>query len=416
MKLYKQIWIEILQRPFRSLTLFITVFVLSTFSVGSAYISIAIESCYQEYVKKDGYCINVEIDSEQTLKNWKPEIESVLKFDEVVGYNNTFELSQKCQAVNFKNTPYQNTKYVKTEKNEIYLMGNIDTRYNQYFRNKDMELVKGSCPSEYNKGVLVAEEVAKENTLDIGDEIKIQYLGENITGLEVIGIYKTENVPNVETEIEGYYEESVSSYLFCDYESYYQVVKDKEELNMMSFFVGKYEEMEQGYEDISEVFKGIKNAQVVNTIKNDMSDIKKTINIMKIVTNILLYFSIICSFLIVGLISCLWMKDHIKVIELYRILGQNKIIIVCKIIGEVIPIALSGVVVALLTSHYVFPVTLVKKLSSLAEVSSIMEMRTNMGMMIAGNGMLIGGITVGIATCISIVAVNLSIRNLRKFM
>lgn len=414
MKLYKQIWIEILQRPFRSLTLFITVFVLSIFSISSAYISIAIESCYQEYVKKDGYCINVEIDPEQPLKNWKPAIENVLKFDEVVGYNNAFELSKKCQAVNFHNISYQNTKHVKKEKNEIYLVGDIDIQYREYFRNRDMELIKGSYPSEHSKGVLVAEEVAKENTLDIGDEIKIQYAEEDVTGLKIIGIYKTENVPKVETEIEGYYEESLNSFLFCDYESYHQVVKDKEELSVMSFFVGRYEDMEQGYEHISAEFKDVKNVLVINTIENDMSDIKKTIDIMRTVTNILLYFSVICSFLIIGLISCLWMKDHVKVIELYRILGQNKIIIVVKIIGEVIPIALSGVIGALLISHYVFPVTLVKKLSDLAEVSSIMEMRTNMGRIIARNGILIGGIAVGICICISIVAVNLSIRNLRR--
>ena len=99
---------------------------------------------------------------------------------------------------------------------------------------------------------------------------------------------------------------------------------------------------------------------------------------------------------------------------MYRILGQNQAVIVLKILGELLPIILISVGMAMITSHILFPQTLIKQLTRIVDYENILQMRDAMGISIWNNCIIFVAIVLGVCLSVAIVLTNLSISKLRK--
>lgn len=245
MKIYKQIIIEIFQKPFRTFILFFTLFILALCMLSSVYIKLAIDASYQKQIEIDGYCIDVEKDNVVEFEDWKKCIDTILSIDGMVGYNNSVEYSTSCKTVGFENCAYEEAKLTKKEKKEVFLVGNIDTKLHSYFRNGKMVLLEGKYPTLEKKGTLIAVELAEKNKIQIGDIVEVESQNEKNIGTEVIGIYETKEIPKIESEHEGFYKKSKNSFIFCDLSTYQQINPNTEKVTILSFFTDNYSILEK---------------------------------------------------------------------------------------------------------------------------------------------------------------------------
>lgn len=355
MKTAKQVWIEIIRRPFRSLLMCFTVFVLALFTVFGSFIRGIVGNIYQSFVRMEGYSIDVQVDAFNELSDWNKVLAQFMEMEHVDGYNNTIEMKELCAPVNFKNVDYYGNEIsdVQSEEDEmVWLVGNCDTKYYSSFRNEEMKLVEGVFPSLGNPGVAVDKNVAKTNNLHIGDEICVSLYDMEMC-LNIMGIYETFDIPRVETEKEGYYKDSINSFLFCDYENYIRLT-GKSDISIMRFFIDAYENMEACQEKMAVLTAG-QNALVVNTIQNHMNDTGSMISFLKNCSGLVLGFNYVASVVILGLMILLWLRSHKQMIMIYKILGQNVLKISGKIVCEIFLLeAVSGVfgfLVACLVLH-----------------------------------------------------------------
>ena len=147
---------ELLGRPGRNILIAICIFVLTLFCGIATFLDSAIESFYKSFADMAGCCVLVELDDFSTLDDWKDILEYADNNKNIVGYNNAFTSDIICEAVDFENVPYTE-KQSDFEENKIYVSGNINTSYNEYFSSGIFKISKGKYPMSGDKGAMISD-------------------------------------------------------------------------------------------------------------------------------------------------------------------------------------------------------------------------------------------------------------------
>ena len=166
---------ELLGRPGRNILIAICIFVLTLFCGIATFLDSAIESFYKSFADMAGCCVLVESDDFSTLDDWKDILEYADNNKNVVGYNNAFTSDIICEAADFENVPYTE-KQSDFEKNKIYVSGNINTSYNEYFSSGIFKISKGKYPMSGDKGAMISDKLASENNLSIGSNVSMKII------------------------------------------------------------------------------------------------------------------------------------------------------------------------------------------------------------------------------------------------
>ena len=338
----KQIFIEIIRRPFKTILMCFTVFILVVFTVFGSFIRGISGNIYSDFVRLEGYSVDVQIDEFKELSDWNIILEQLMGLEHVVGYNNTHEARTLCNAVDFTNVDFHGNEAADTGRSRmVYLVGNCNTEYYSSFRNEEMKLIDGLLPSTENPGAAIDINIAEKNNLNIGDSICVSLYGTEFA-LNIIGIYETLIIPRVEADTEGFYMDSINSFLFCDYENYVKLA-GKCDINLIRFYIDEYDNMKKCRSEMKELISE-QNALVVDTIENHAANTGTLIPVLNNCSSIVLYINYIVCITILGLLIILWIRGHSKMIIIYKILGQNEYKITGKIIGEIFIIELvSGI-------------------------------------------------------------------------
>ena len=354
MRPWKRVVIEIIRRPFRAIILAMTIFTLSILSMMGNFLKDAVNTGYKQYVNLEGYSIGVDKGSEGDISS--QIIEEILRLDYVVGYNNNGNYQFDYKPVNFKNIPYKSDSYasVKTSAN-ITLCGNLNTHLYSSFRNGNMILKDGVFPSSQQKGVIIDSMLADKNDLVIGNKIELYNdFNDSIMTLGVVGIYETLEPPEIEAYSEQaiYYTISPSSYIFCDYDSFFEFNDLDNSLMSLIFYVDEYEHIEPVYNKIKEILPEDEYI-VANLLKSRTSDYGEVINKLADTSKLLLQFTYITSLIILFLMTLLWMRDHYYETGIYIALGTSKIQIVMYFLAEILLITLPTLCISLFTGYQI---------------------------------------------------------------
>lgn len=311
---------ELLGRPKRNILIAICIFVLTLFCGIATFLDSAIESFYKSFADMAGCCVLVELDDFSTLDDWKDIIEYADKNKYIVGYNNAFTSDITCEAVDFENIPYTE-KQSDFKKNEIYVSGNINTSYNEYFSSGIFKISKGKYPMSGNKGIMISDKLASENNLSVGSNVSIQYEN-NTINIMVIGIYTVIDTPKTEVS-DGYYKEVPNSIVFTDYNSYVEL-NSEASCYGINFFSTDYKSTSLLYDDMSKIFENVPNSAVVNQVLNEELQMTDVISMLKSMTSVTLSVMYIVCVTVMSLLTVLWLKGHSKMIAIYNTLGQKK--------------------------------------------------------------------------------------------
>lgn len=331
---------ELLGRPGRNILIAICIFVLTLFCGIATFLDSAIESFYKSFADMAGCCVLVELDDFSTLDDWKDILEYADNNKNVVGYNNAFTSDIICEAVDFENVPYKE-KQSDFEKNKIYVSGNINTSYNEYFSSGIFKISKGKYPMSGDKGAMISDKLASENNLSIGSNVSIQYEN-NTLSIKVIGIYTVINTPKTQVS-DGYYKEVADSIIFTDYNSYVEL-NNEASCYGINFFSTDYKSTSLLYDDMSKMFQNVPNSAVVNQVLNEELQMTDVISMLKSMTSVTLSVMYIVCVVVMSLLTVLWLKGHSKMIAIYNTLGQRKFRTIQILLYEILMITVPALV------------------------------------------------------------------------
>lgn len=331
---------ELLGRPGRNILIAICIFVLTLFCGIATFLDSAIESFYKSFADMAGCCVLVESDDFSTLDDWKDILEYADNNKNVVGYNNAFTSDIICEAADFENVPYTE-KQSDFEKNKIYVSGNINTSYNEYFSSGIFKISKGKYPMSGDKGAMISDKLASENNLSIGSNISIQYENNTIS-IKVIGIYTVINTPKAQVS-DGYYKEVADSIVFTDYNSYVEL-NNEASCYGINFFSTDYKSTSLLYADMSKMFQNVPNSAVVNQVLNEELQMTDVISMLKSMTSVTLSVMYIVCVVVMSLLTVLWLKGHSKMIAIYNTLGQRKFRTIQILLYEILMITVPALV------------------------------------------------------------------------
>lgn len=314
--------------------MFLTMLCMVFFTVFGSFLRSIVGNMNNMFITKEGCSIDVQIDSFSKLSDWDGLLDSIMELEHIEGYD-SMSMGRLCTPLNFSNVDYEGNVLAYGESSKVYVEGGCYTEYIDSFRNGEMKLVDGVLPSLEHPGVAVDKNIAEKNGLHIGDVISVAS-EEAEVDMELVGIYDTYMVPKVEAEINGFYKESANSYLFCDYGSYVKLT-GYERLNLLRFYVDEYANLDASLRQIKELTAD-KEALVINCIKNLMQNTGSLVPFLEKCSKMVLGFNYISCAVIMGLMIMLWMRSHAKMIMIYKILGQNELGIIAKIICEILVI------------------------------------------------------------------------------
>ena len=327
---------------------------------------------YKSFADMAGCCVLVELDDFSTLDDWKDILEYADNNKNVVGYNNAFTSDIICEAVDFENVPYTE-KQSDFEKNKIYVSGNINTSYNEYFSSGIFKISKGKYPMSGDKGVMLSDKIAYENNLSIGSDVSIQ--SENNTiNIMVIGIYTVIDTPKIEVS-DGYYKEVPNSIVFTDYDSYVEL-NSEASCYGINFFSTDYKSTSLLYDDMSKIVENVPNSAVVNQVLNEELQMTDVISMLKSMTSVTLSVMYIVCVVVMSLLTVLWLKGHSKMIAIYNTLGQRKFRTIQILLYEILMItvpALGSAAILILEVFNRFSVNIFNYFVELCEIANVQK-------------------------------------------
>lgn len=223
-----------------------------------------------------------------------------------------------------------------------------------------------------NNVILISEQVANKNKLNVGDKIKLgsQIDIDSADGTvvedeyEIIGIFETKK--EYEKNSEGKTVEVESEYIDTIYmpneaiKNIHNKVTDetkKQNVDTYDAFsvITKYElnSIEDVEEFKSENLSNLPKGYVFKDNSESISSITVPINNMKDLSNIIVYASIIASVIIIGLIMVLFCKERKKEMGIYLALGEKKINIAMQLLLETLLVSIVAITISVFTGNII---------------------------------------------------------------
>ena len=273
-------------------------------------------------------------------------IKELQQIEHVIGYNMSATI--ECNPSNFINIPYKPDPILSSEEDngQVRLVGNYNTSLYDTFRRNEMVVKQGRTPDEAHPGALIDEDLAQKNKLSIGDTIEF----DSSPAIEVIGIYRTLNVPKI--RYDTYFATASKSYIFCDLGTLRSISEFGDLYTHMDVYVENYTSMENVESRLYDLCENWTDENVryyaVNNIENRISidsGYSAVVGISNVIPKVLIA-SVGLSLVILFLMTLLWIKDHCEAFGIYRILGKPTCEVALIIFVEILLISLSSAIIA----------------------------------------------------------------------
>ena len=201
-------------------------------------------------------------------------------------------------------------------------------------------------PEDRNK-VLVHEEFAKLNSLDIGSKIKLEKANSSEQKTtnkeyEVVGIYSgTKN-----NEFQGLSSDFIENTVYTDYKSSQELMgysESDKKVTSVDYFVKNPEKLE----DVAKSAKNlaIEDTEIVKSNKNFQTVIASLQSIEKIIDMVKIG-SIIASVIILSLVLIFWLRERLHEIGILLSIGTSKTKIILQQIIELVYIAVFSIILS----------------------------------------------------------------------
>ena len=349
MTTFKRAYLYITRKKVRSIIMFMLLTIISTVLLSSNILNHTVKGISNKIYESSNFGFTVKnlskIDKEISVK----KLDKITNLPDIKGAN--YQFATPVNLLGSKVVEGQNNLILdeKTNKNNLVMLNaNTNTADNSDFKSEVLKLKKGRHigPEDRNK-VLVHEEFAKLNILDIGSKIKLEKANSSeqkttTKDYEVVGIYSgTKN-----NEFQGLSSDFIENTVYTDYKSSQELMgysESDKKVTSVDYFVKnpeKLEDVAKSAENLAiedtEIVKSNKNFQ---TVIASLQSIEKIIDMVKI-------GSIIASVIILSLVLIFWLRERLHEIGILLSIGTSKTKIILQQIIELVYIAVFSIILS----------------------------------------------------------------------
>lgn len=349
MTTFKRAYLYITRKKVRSIIMFMLLTIISTVLLSSNILNHTVKGISNKIYESSNFGFTVKNLSKTDKEIFVKKLDKITNLPDIKGAN--YQFATPVNLLGSKVVEGQNNLILdeKTNKNNLVMLNaNTNTADNSDFKSEVLKLKKGRHigPEDRNK-VLVHEEFAKLNNLDIGSKIKLEKANSSEQkttnkDYEVVGIYSgTKN-----NEFQGLSSDFIENTVYTDYKSSQELMgysESDKKVTSVDYFVKnpeKLEDVAKSAENLAiedtEIVKSNKNFQ---TVIASLQSIEKIIDMVKI-------GSIIASVLILSLVLIFWLRERLHEIGILLSIGTSKTKIILQQIIELVYIAVFSIILS----------------------------------------------------------------------
>ena len=346
MGIFKRTLYGIIKRAFRSISLAVILFISVIGTLLGCYLD-SILNNYQAFIEQEiGHCVDL-VSKDDAIGISDSIAREISGIDSVVGYNS--EASIEVTPVDFDNyipEDILNSDFdLLGDKTKVRMYGSTNTLYSAYFFQGQVECIEGDYPAPNSNGVMIEKEFAKSNSLHISDVMHIYSEGmDQEIPLNIVGIYEinTQATQGMEiSSVDRIYKNTPYSHIFCDYSVLGQISSP---LSIKSSYVFYAKDAKGG----EQIIKYINSMDLDNDIYEcynqsevAFSSFSTIMGVLKNSSQTLLLIINFSLYIIIFLMTFLWMRDHYREAGIYIALGRERVYIVFDYIIELIALSVS---------------------------------------------------------------------------
>ena len=337
MTTFKRAYLYITRKKVRSIIMFMLLTIISTVLLSSNILNHTVKGISNKIYESSNFGFTVKNLSKTDKEISVKKLDKITNLPDIKGAN--YQFATPVNLLGNKVVEGQNNLILdeKTNKNNLVMLNaNTNTADNSDFKSEVLKLKKGRHigPEDRNK-VLVHEEFAKLNNLDIGSKIKLEKANSSEQkttnkDYEVVGIYSgTKN-----NEFQGLSSDFIENTVYTDYKSSQELMgysESDKKVTSVDYFVKNPEKLED-----TEIVKSNKNFQ---TVIASLQSIEKIIDMVKI-------GSIIASVIILSLVLIFWLRERLHEIGILLSIGTSKTKIILQQIIELVYIAVFSIILS----------------------------------------------------------------------
>ena len=349
MTTFKRAYLYITRKKVRSIIMFMLLTIISTVLLSSNILNHTVKGISNKIYESSNFGFTVKNLSKTDKEIFVKKLDKITNLPDIKGAN--YQFATPVNLLGSKVVEGQNNLILdeKTNKNNLVMLNaNTNTADNSDFKSEVLKLKKGRHigPEDRNK-VLVHEEFAKLNNLDIGSKIKLEKANSSEQkttnkDYEVVGIYSgTKN-----NEFQGLSSDFIENTVYTDYKSSQELMgysESDKKVTSVDYFVKnpeKLEDVAKSAENLAiedtEIVKSNKNFQ---TVIASLQSIEKIIDMVKI-------GSIIASVIILSLVLIFWLRERLHEIGILLSIGTSKTKIILQQIIELVYIAVFSIILS----------------------------------------------------------------------
>ena len=349
MTTFKRAYLYITRKKVRSIIMFMLLTIISTVLLSSNILNHTVKGISNKIYESSNFGFTVKNLSKTDKAISVKKLDKITNLPDIKGAN--YQFTTPVNLLGSKVVEGQNNLILdeKTNKNNLVMLNaNTNTADNSDFKSEVLKLKNGRHigPEDCNK-VLVHEEFAKLNNLDIGSKIKLEKANSSEQkttnkDYEVVGIYSgTKN-----NEFQGLSSDFIENTVYTDYKSSQELMgysESDKKVTSVDYFVKnpeKLEDVAKSAENLAiedtEIVKSNKNFQ---TVIASLQSIEKIIDMVKI-------GSIIASVIILSLVLIFWLRERLHEIGILLSIGTSKTKIILQQIIELVYIAVFSIILS----------------------------------------------------------------------
>jgi putative ABC transport system permease protein len=373
-ELLKRAFIFLLKKPIQTLLLLILVTLIFSFEFSGILLYQSTEATRLDTLRQIGAKITISPNQnyQEIGAVYEPAtnelLDSILKIPHVMGYDaSNAQVEGPCEPINFNNVkkhtgvdPYTQNAAVISEsdaliyQNCINILGSNDISLTNQFRRHLSKIINGDYPTETNKGVLISSELANENHLSVGDELKLQFIrGDNTKpekAVKIVGIYETmlkfEILSTNDMGI-GIFQGSPYNLVFADYSTACSVTGHNGDITFFSIYIDSPEYITKVSSDVSNLPIRWDQYQINNSTQRFYNEYAGQLNNLIDKSRALILFSMGAGLILFLMVISFWNKNYINDMGILISLGESKKKIILQKFVEYLIIAVIGVALSI---------------------------------------------------------------------
>ena len=341
MTTFKIAYLYITRKKVRSIIMFMLLTIISTVLLSSNILNHTVKGISNKIYESSNFGFTVKNLSKTDKEISVKKLDKITNLPDIKGAN--YQFATPVNLLGSKVVEGQNNLILdeKTNKNNLVMLNaNINTAV--------LKLKRGRYigPEDRNK-VLVHEEFAKLNNLDIGSKIKLEKANSSEQkttnkDYEVVGIYSgTKN-----NEFQGLSSDFIENTVYTDYKSSQELMgysESDKKVTSVDYFVKNPEKLEDVVKSAENL--AIEDTEIVKSNKNFQTVIASLQSIEKIIDRVKIG-SIIASVIILSLVLIFWLRERLHEIGILLSIGTSKAKIILQQIIELVYIAVFSIILS----------------------------------------------------------------------